>query len=252
MTFLVPAEAYDRFMGRFSEPLAPVFADACGVRAPERALDVGCGPGALTAELVRRLGAGAVTAVDPSPPFVAAATERFPAVDVRTAAAEDLPFADDTFDVTLAQLVVHFMADPVRGLAEMGRVTRPGGTVGACVWDFGEGGSPLSVFWRAAREVDPAAPDEAGRPGTHAGQLAGLAQRAGLAAVEPGTVSVAVDFATFEAWWEPFGLGVGPVGAYVGGLGPDTLAALQARAAQLLPPAPFAITASAWSVTARA
>lgn len=193
-----------------------------------------------------------MTAVDPSPPFVAAAADRFPAVDIRAASAEDLPFDDDTFDVTLAQLVVHFMADPVRGLAEMSRVTRPGGTLGACVWDFGEGGSPLSVFWRAAREVDPAAPDEAGRPGTHQGQLVDLAHRAGLAAVEPGTVSVSVDFATFEAWWQPFGLGVGPIGAYVRGLDPDTLAALRARAAHLLPPAPFTITASAWSVTARA
>ncbi len=223
MTFLVPAESYGRFMGRFSEPLAVPFADACRVRAGQRALDVGCGPGALTAELVRRLGAPAVTAVDPSPPFVAATAERFPAVAVRAASAEDLPFADHTFDITLAQLVVHFMADPVRGLAEMGRVTRPGGTVGACVWDFGEGGSPLSVFWRAAREVDPDAPDESGRPGTHEGQLADLAARAGLGGIEPGTVSVSVDFATFDAWWEPFGLGVGP----------------------------FTITASAWSVTAR-
>jgi SAM-dependent methyltransferase len=252
VTFLVAAEAYDRFMGRFSGPLASVFADACGVRAPQRVLDVGCGPGALTAELVRRLGPAAVTAVDPSPPFVAAAAERFPAVEIHTATAEHLPFAADTFDAALAQLVVHFMDDPVAGLAEMRRVTRPGGTVGACVWDFGEGGSPLSVFWRAAREVDPAAPDEAGRPGTQEGQLADLAARAGLAAVEPGTVSVTVPFASFDAWWEPFRLGVGPVGTYIRGLDPDVVAALRARCAELLPPEPFTVTASAWSVTGRA
>jgi SAM-dependent methyltransferase len=251
VTFLVPAEAYGRFMGRFSEPLAAEFAEACGIRAGQRVLDVGCGPGALTAELVRRLGPDAVTAIDPSPPFVEAAAARFPRVDVRTGAAEDLPFADDTFDAALAQLVVHFMADPVQGLREMGRVTRPGGTVGACVWDFGEGGSPLSVFWRAAREVDPAAPDEAGRAGTREGQLADLAARAGLEAIESGTVSVTVDFATFDAWWEPFGLGVGPAGAYVRGLDPDTRASLRTHCAELLPPAPFTVTASAWSVTAR-
>jgi len=252
VTFLVPAEAYGRFMGRFSEPLAAEFADACGVRTGQRVLDVGCGPGALTAELVRRLGPDAVTAIDPSPPFVEATAARLPRVDVRTGAAEDLPFADDAFDAALAQLVVHFMADPVQGLREMRRVARPGGTVGACVWDFGEGGSPLSVFWRAAREIDPAAPDEAGRAGTREGQLADLASRAGLEAIESGTVSVTVDFATFDDWWEPFGLGVGPVGAYVRGLDPDTLAALRTRCAELLPPAPFTVTASAWSVTARA
>lgn len=251
MTFLVPAEAYGRFMGRFSEPLAAVFADACGVRAGQRVLDVGCGPGALTAELVRRLGPDAVTAIDPSPPFVEAAAARFPRVDVRTGAAEDLPFADDIFDAALAQLVVHFMADPVAGLREMGRVTRPGGTVGACVWDFGEGGSPLSVFWRAAREVDPEAPNESGRPGTREGQLADLARRAGLTAVRPGMVSVTVDFPTFDAWWEPFQLGVGPAGAYVAGLDPDHRAALRDRCAELLPEAPFSVTASAWSVTAQ-
>jgi ubiquinone/menaquinone biosynthesis C-methylase UbiE len=251
MTFVVPAEAYGRFMGRFSEPLAAVFADACGVREGQRVLDVGCGPGALTAELVRRLGPDAVTAIDPSPPFVEATAARFPRVDVRTGSAEDLPFADASFDAALAQLVVHFMADPVQGLREMRRVTRPGGTVGACVWDFGEGGSPLSVFWRAAREVDPAAPDESGRAGTHQGQLVDLAEQAGLRAIEPGTVAVTVEFATFDAWWEPFGLGVGPVGSYVRGLDPEALAVLRSRCAELLPPAPFAVTASAWSVTAR-
>jgi ubiquinone/menaquinone biosynthesis C-methylase UbiE len=251
MTFDVPAEAYGRFMGRFSEPLAAEFAEACGVRPGQRVLDVGCGPGALTAELVRRLGPDAVTAIDPSPPFVEAAAARFPRVDIRTGAAEDLPFPDAHFDAALAQLVVHFMADPVQGLREMRRVTRPGGTVGACVWDFGEGGSPLSVFWRAAREVDPAAPDESGRAGTQEGQLADLARRAGLRAIDPGTVAVTVEFATFDEWWEPFGLGVGPVGSYIRGLDPDVLAGLRARCAELLPPAPFAVTASAWSVTAR-
>lgn len=238
-------------MGRFSEPLATVFADACGISAGQRALDVGCGPGALTAELVRRLGPERVAGVDPSPPFVAAASERFPGVTVGRGAAEDLPFPDDSFDVSLAQLVVHFMADPVRGLAEMGRVTRPGGLVGACVWDNGGGRGPLSPFWRAARELDPAAPDQSGMAGTHAGQLAGLAHRAGLGAVEPGEVSVTVGFATFAEWWDPVLLGVGPVGTYVRGLDAAGLAALKARCDELLPPAPFSTTVSAWTVTAR-
>ena len=142
MTFAVAADAYDRFMGRYSVPLAPAFADFADVSAPQRALDVGCGPGALTAELVRRLGTDAVTAVDPSEPFVAAARARHPGVTIDRASAEHLPFDDDMFDASLAQLVVHFMADPVAGLREMARVSRHGGAVAACVWDHAGGSGP--------------------------------------------------------------------------------------------------------------
>ena len=134
MSFEVDADAYDRFMGRYSARLAPAFGDFAGVHTGQTALDVGCGPGALTAELVRRLGPDSVAAVDPSERFAAAARERHPGVDVRLSSAEDLPYPDGTFDATFAQLVVHFMADPVAGLAEMARVTRPDGVVAACVW----------------------------------------------------------------------------------------------------------------------
>src|SRR5579864_9101389 len=148
MSFEVSADAYTRFMARFSEPLAVQFADLAKVGAgSQRALDVGCGPGALSAELVRRL--GSICAVDPSEPFVAAAQDRLPEADVRHASAEELPFDDDSFDVTLAQLVVQFMTDPVAGLREMARVTRPGGVVGACVWDHAGGKGPLTAFWQA-------------------------------------------------------------------------------------------------------
>src|SRR5688500_12580682 len=120
-------------MGRYSVPLAPQLADLAKVSAGQRVLDVGCGPGALTAELVTRLGPDAVSAVDPSEPFVAAARERHPGVNVQRAAVEELPFEDRAFDAALAQLVVHFMANPVAGLREMARVTRPDGVVAACV-----------------------------------------------------------------------------------------------------------------------
>ena len=154
MSFDVAADAYDRFMGRYSVLLAPQMADLAGVEAGQRVLDVGCGPGALTAVLVGRLGPSAVAAVDPSEPFVAAARARNPGVEVLRASAEALPFPDGTFDATLAQLVVHFMSDPVAGLAEMARVTRRDGVVAACVWDHGGRQGPLRVFWQAARELD--------------------------------------------------------------------------------------------------
>src|SRR3954470_3617898 len=111
MTFEVAAEAYDRFMGRYSTQLSFQLADLGEVRRGQRVLDVGCGPGALTAELVERVGADNVAAVDPSEAFAAAARARYPGVEVKQAAAEHLPYDDSVFDAALAQLVVHFMVD---------------------------------------------------------------------------------------------------------------------------------------------
>jgi SAM-dependent methyltransferase len=249
--FDVPADAYARFMGRFSEPLAVRFAALAQVRAGQQALDVGCGPGALTAELVQRLGADAVSAIDPSDPFVAAIRSRFPEVDVRSGSAEHLPFPGDSFDVSLAQLVVHFMTDPVSGLSEMARVTRPGGLVAACVWDTAGHGGPLDTFWRAVRDIDADADDESQLAGAREGHLAELFEEAGLKDTEPTSLTVNVRFPTFADWWEPFTLGVGPAGAYVARLDDGGRDSLRTRCDQLLPPAPFEIAASAWCVRAR-
>ncbi|MGI8664965.1 MAG: class I SAM-dependent methyltransferase [Jatrophihabitans sp.] len=251
MSFDVDAQAYAQFMGRYSEPLAGRFAAGLHLRPGQRALDVGCGPGALTAELVQRLGVAAVSAVDPSESFAAAAAARFGGLDVRQAAAEQLPYPTGEFDCVAAQLVVHFMTDPVAGLAEMARVARPDGLVAACVWDFGGGGSPLSVFWRAARELDPGTPDESNLPGVRAGELARLLEQAGLRDVGSGTVTVRVGFATVESWWQPFLLGVGPAGSYVARLAAEQRRQLRDRCAELLPAAPFEITASAWTAHGR-
>jgi SAM-dependent methyltransferase len=248
--FDVTADAYGRFMGRYSQQLAVKFADLAGVHAPSTALDVGSGPGALTAVLVERLGAAAVAAVEPSPSFVAAARERFPAVDVRQASAEQLPFGDAAFDVVLAQLVVHFMTDPVRGLTEMARVARPGGTVAACVWDYAGQRSPLDPFWAAAHDVTPGVRDETALPGARAGSLAELFAAAGMPDAESGELAVEVPHASFEDWWQPYTLAVGPAGLYVASLSPQDRERLRERCRELLPEAPFTIRAVAH--TARA
>ena len=250
VSFDVSADAYGRFMGRYSDLLATPFLDQADVRSGQRALDVGCGPGALTAPLVERLGPDAVAAVDPSPSFVDATRARLPGVDVRTGVAERLPFDDDSFDRTLAQLVVHFMSDPVVGLAEMARVTRPGGLLTACSWDHAGGSGPLSTYWEAARSLDPRVQDESGLPGTREGHLVELSEAAGLTQVEPSVLTVGVHYETFDEWWEPYTLGVGPAGAYVAGLDPSQREALRARCAELLPEPPFDVTASAWCVRA--
>ena len=247
MSFVVAADSYDRFMGRYSVPLAPQLADFAGVSAGKRAIDVGCGPGALTSVLVDRLGRDNVAAVDPSEPFVAAAKERHPGVDVRLATAEELPFGDDQFDAALAQLVVHFMADPVAGLREMGRVTRPDGVVAASVWDLAGGRAPISPFWDAAREEDPSAIDESKLAGAREGHLRELFEAAGLRDVEETTHSVEVEHASFEEWWEPFTLGVGPAGAHYASLGPEEQVALRERCRARLSEAPFVMSARAWA-----
>ena len=247
MSFSAGPEAYDRFMGRYSTPLAPRFTDFASIGEAQRLLDVGCGPGALTGELVRRFGADAVAAVDPSPGFVEAAGQRHPGVDVQRAEAESLPFDDGAFDAALAQLVVHFMTDPAAGIAEMRRVTRRGGVVTACVWDHAGGAGPLARFWDAARELDPGVADESDLPGAREGDLERLLHEAALGDVEERLHTVEGEHRSFEEWWEPFTLGVGPAGAYVLGLAQDARDRLRERCRELHPEAPFAVSASAWA-----
>ena len=247
MTFDVAAEAYDRFMGRYSAQLSPQLAEFGGVCAGQRVLDVGCGPGALTGELVRRVGGEAVTAVDPSAPFVAAAKARHPTVEVQRESAERLPFADSVFDAALAQLVVHFMADPVAGLREMARVTRPGGVVAVCVWDHAGDRTPLAAFWQGARALDPEAQDESELAGAREGHLGELLAEAGLKSVQETTLEASVEFSSFDEWWEPFTLGVGPAGAYAKTLDDPARTRLRDHCRQLLPLPPFTVNSAAWT-----
>jgi SAM-dependent methyltransferase len=252
VSFNVPADAYRQFMGRYSEPLAEEFVEYADLPQGGRVLDVGCGPGVLTERLVERLGASEVSAIDPSPPFVEETRLRFPDVDVRQGVAEALPYDDDAFAAALAQLVVHFMTDPVAGLREMGRVTRPEGVVAACVWDNAGAAGPLSLFWRAARDLDSSAPGEADRAGSREGHLGELAETAGLHDVEASSLTVHVPFASYDQWWAPYELGVGPAGDYLASLDDGRRERIRERCAELLPEPPFEQAATAWSVRARA
>lgn len=221
-TFAVRGSTYDSFMGRYSVPLAELFADAAGVSPGATALDIGCGPGALTGVLVSRLGPNAVYACDPSPPFRDACAARHPNVIVELGRAELIPFEDHIVDLALAQLVLHFVSDPRRAATEMARVVRPGGTVAACVWDFADGMEMLRAFWDAALSIDPDAPDEArtlrfGRPG----EIAELFASVALEDVAESTLSVESTYASFDELWNGFLAGVGPAGAYCVSLGDE-------------------------------
>jgi SAM-dependent methyltransferase len=245
--FDVAAKSYDLFMGRYSSRLSAQLADLAGVSVGQRVLDVGCGPGALTTELVRRVGAGRVAAVDPSPSFVAAAQARHPGVDVRQATAEDLPYPDAAFDAALAQLVVHFMTDPVAGIREMARVTQAGGSVVACVWDFGGHRAPLSPFWAAAIALDPTVTTEDHLAGAREGHLVELFRAAGLRDVQGSELVADMEHTDFDEWWSPFEHGVGPAGAYAATLDEPTRRRLREQARSMLPDGPFTIMARAWA-----
>ena len=243
-TFRAPAAAYDRHVGRYGAQLASAMIDFAAIEPGIRALDVGCGPGALTAALMERLGRANVTGADPSEPFVEACRARLPGADVVVAPAESLPFGDDAFDAALSQLVVNFMRNPEEGVREMARVTRPGGVVASCVWDYAGEMRLLRAFWDAAREVDL---DRAARADEGVvmrwcgeGELAELWRLAGLDHVRFGPISVRAGYAGFEELWSPLPTGVAPSGAFCKSLDEDRRAALKA-----------AIDATSASATAR-
>jgi SAM-dependent methyltransferase len=253
-TFREATDAYDRHVGRYAPPLALALIEFAGVPPGMRALDVGCGPGALTAALVERLGRADVSGVDPSEPFVEACRARNPGVEVVVAGAESLPFADDAFDAVLSQLVVNFMSDAEAGVREMARVTRSGGVVASCVWDYAGEMTLLRAFWDAAHEVDPeraAAADEGVvMPWCRDGELAELWRDAGLSDVRSEPLIVHADYADFEDLWAPFPTGLAPSGAFCKSLDDDQRAALHSAYRRQLGvgDAPFSLSARAWAV----
>ena len=244
-------DAYEKFMGRYSRPLAHEFALAAAVGPSERVLDVGCGTGALAAALAAIVGQEHVAGVDPSEPFVEQTRESLPGADVRVGPAEALPFGDDEFDRALSQLVFHFVDDPAAAVAEMARVTRPGGLVAACVWDFTGGMRMMRGFWDAARATDPAAPDEAERFGGGPGQLARLWRESGLRDVVDSSLTVSTRYHDFDELWDSFLGGVGPVGVYAASLDGEMREAVRHAFRRNIgsPVGAFDLAAVAWCAT---
>jgi SAM-dependent methyltransferase len=231
-TFRVSADPYDRYIGRYGADLAAGLIAAAGVKPGMKVLDVGCGPGALATAVAQVVGEDAVAAVDPSETFVASCRTRLPRADVRLASAEELPFRDETFDAALAQLVVNFMRDPEAGVREMARVTRPGGRVGACVWDYAGEMTLIRAFWDVTIAVDPsaAALDECRTmPHCGEGELAALFERAGLRDVRGGELTAHASYESFDDLIAPLGSGVGPAGAHYASLEPATRGRLESE-----------------------
>lgn len=255
-SFRTSAEAYDRHIGRYGSALARALIEIANVSAGQRALDVGCGPGALAAELCQVLGSNGIAAIDPSTPFVEACAQRLPGVDVRLATAEELPFPDDSFDVALSQLAVNFMSDPPAGVREMRRVTQPGGTVAAAVWDYAGEMTLLRRFWDAAVSLDPgAAESDEGRsmPYCTPDELERLWRDAGLQNPAVSALVVEAEYRDFDDLWQSLEHGSGPSTAYASSLSPGRRAELrdELRRRLGLGEDPFRLPARAWAVVGR-
>jgi SAM-dependent methyltransferase len=250
------ADAYEQFMGRWSRLLAPSLVDFSEVRESQAVLDVGTGTGALAFAVRDATKTAQVTGSDPSPAYIAHATNRNTdrRVHFSTGDAQALKFSDAQFDRTMSLLVVNFIPDRERALQEMLRVTKPGGIVSAAVWDYGEGMEMLRVFWDEAVKFDEAAKarDEAHMPLCKKGELAAAWTQAGLHDVRETSIRATLRFSSFDDYWEPFRLGQGPAGAYVARLPPDRQMDLRERLRRRLLGAktdhPIELQASAWAV----
>jgi SAM-dependent methyltransferase len=261
-------DSYEAYMGRWSRRLAPLFLDWLGAPPGGRWLELGCGSGALTAAVLDRARPARLLALDPSEGFVATARANTTdsRAEFRTGDAQALDLPDASCDVVVSGLVLNFIPDRVKALAEMRRVARPGAVIGLYVWDYpasdpGGGMQMMRRFWTAAAALDPAAAELAEDrrfPFCTPAGLAALAREAGLGAVETTALEIATPFRDFDDYWRPFTLGTGPAPGYAASLAPEAREALRRRLEQTLPRAPgdqagdntIPLTARAWAMKA--
>jgi SAM-dependent methyltransferase len=250
---------YEQFMGRWSRAFAPQYVAFVGARDGERVLDVGTGTGALAAAVQAALPSSAVVGIDPSAAFIEYARSHAATRNVQfeVGDAQALQFPDGSFDQAMALLVMNFIPDHDKAITEMRRVTRAGGGVSACVWDYDAGMQMLRFFWDEVVALDPAlaARDERNMKLSRAGQLSALWSRAGLVAVDERPLAIEQAFASFDDYWAPFLKGAGPGGALVVSLGDEPRRELEARMRRRLlagrQDGAFTLTARAWCVRGR-
>lgn len=225
------APAYERSMGRWSRQLAEPFLDALALPAGARVLDAGCGTGALSGAILARDPAAKVTGVDLGQPYIEAARTALPQARFELGDIASLPLPTGSQDAALALLVFGFVPDPLKAAREMARVTQPGGTVAAAMWDLSGGFPFLRLFadtaavvlregadWRDKHWADPI-----GTPG----RMGAVFEAAGLKAVRERDISIRQEFSGFEDWWTPWLTGQGFVGAFVTGLEPPARSRLE-------------------------
>lgn len=258
-------DAYDRYMGRWSRQLAALFVDFVDARVqdagrdpgdPGRLLDIGAGTGSLTSTLASYAPDSEIAAIDPVFDYIAHARRAAAGSNARFCAADahDLPFGDGAFDAAFALLVLHGVADARKAVSEMIRVTRPGGRVAACEWDFRSGMDMLRLLSDAVVEIEPEADAGHARhtPLGGDGELRALWQQSGLAAVEEASLEMPLAFASFDDFWQPVLAGSTPVTALIAGLPPDKREAvkssLRTRLGKERADGPFTLHAKARAV----
>jgi SAM-dependent methyltransferase len=251
------AEAYERFMGRWSRLLAPQFVDFSDVPDRGRVLDVGSGTGSLAFAIAERKARSQVVGIDPSKEYVAYANSRNPFPDwvsFEVGDAQQVRFADASFEASLSLLVFNFIPDPAKALREVRRVTKPGGRISAAVWDYGDGMRMLRAFWDGAVSIDTKGEkvDEKHMPLCRAGELSELWRNGGLENVREQPLVITMRFEYFADYWDAFLLGQGPAGVYVRSLTRDQLHALRgevkSRVSRSVENMPIALAARVWSV----
>jgi len=252
------AAAYEKLMGRWSERVAPLFLEFSRLRDAGKVLDVGCGTGALVEIVAGRTDASTIVGIDPSQPFIDYARQRFPdpRFSFNCGDGMALPYPDASFDCALSLLVFPFIPKPIRAANEMRRVTHPGGTVGACVWDSGSGGLEMAkIFWDEAVKLDDSVVSEIPERSLHCnrpGQLTQVWRAAGLEGVEEVALEIQTDFRDFDDYWVPYSSGVGPQGVYNDRLSTALRQALRKALRKRLlgdgPDRPFSLRARALAV----
>jgi SAM-dependent methyltransferase len=249
-------DAYDVFMGRWSCRLAPLLAQFAGVVDGDEVLDVGCGTGSLAAAVAAAAPSSRIVGIDRSESYVAVARahQQSPRVRFEVGDAQQLPFDAASFDRTVSLLILNFLPDPQRALNEMIRVTRPGGTVAAAVWDYGEGMEMLRMFWDEAIALAPDADakDERHMPLSRSGELCALWREHHLQNVSGTPLTIETQFSSFDNYWSPFLQQQGPAGAYVASLGAHDRERLEMKLRRRLlgdgADRPIALSARAWAV----
>lgn len=252
------AEAYERFMGRWSRDVASQLVDFARVTDEGRVLDVGSGTGALSFAIAEKMRRTHVVGIDPSKEYVeyAKSKTRFgDRADFEIGDAQQMRFGDSSFDASLSLLVFNFIPDPAKALREVRRVTKSGGAIAAAVWDYGGGMKMLRTFWDAAASTDSKAEklDEKHMPLCRASELSALWRQGGLEDVHEQALTITMRFASFADYWDPFLLGQGPAGAYVQSLNREQVSKLRTEVKRRVSggsaeTAPFSLDAKVWAV----